>query len=158
MNTTPSTTVTTVSQRTSSALQTAHLEKLKSEVTTMLSTKFVKQTSTVTHTSSGNTRQVNVGGKAVKSEEDNGENKHLMTLAIVSAVIGMLAILALILFIVCGWRINLDTFKCHWNRKSNNDNEVDASQLRPLKSASQEQLNQGTMMFNILDTFRRGHG
>ena len=115
--------------------------------TTQPATKeLVKQTSSLTPTLSGNNSQINAENKEVKSEEDDSENKTLIIVSTVCALVALfIAILSLIAYTAGGKRNTNDIFKCYWNRNSNNDNGMElASQPNPPTSASQEQLNQGT--------------
>ena len=115
--------------------------------TTQPATKeLVKQTSSLTPTLSGNNSQTEAENKEVKSEEDDSENKTLIIVSTVCALVALfIAILSLIAYTACGKRNTNDIFKCYWDRNSNNDNGMElASQPNPPTSASQEQLNQGT--------------
>ena len=108
--------------------------------------ELVEQTSSLTSTLSGSNSQIDAESKKVKSEEDDSGNKTLIIVSTVSALVALvIAILSLIAYTACGKRNTNDSFKCYWNRNSNNDNGMElASQPKPPTSASQEQLNQGT--------------
>ena len=61
------------------------------------------------------------------SAEQNSENKRLIIVSTVSALIAMVGIMCLIAVLICKGRITPDTLKCRWNRNSNNIHEMEAS-------------------------------